>query len=309
MGVFPFSKEEFVLNNSPLKKSFVLTGLLTIISVVYRLVQQFALIDHATGFYKATALAHGSQLALNALLLVSVVLIFLSVRRQREHFSNEPKQFSREFFICLIVMGFTAELSYLYDFLNELRGLFGGHGLYLPSALPAFIFVIGGVLLLYQGLLGISGKQENIDLLSASIMSLWGAAALVCTYLSHTIVYHVSDNMLHILAIAAMAFFMTNCLKYMMGTELAVCGRRAVHYGLFTVYFGVTLALPRLISIIVNGNTEVLGAPAFYDLIFVLAAAAVAAVASYLICFGKSAVEAESDEAVEEIVEESGSQE
>ena len=289
------------MNNSPLKKSFVLAGLLTIISVVFRLVQQFALIDHSTGFYKATALARGSQIVLNVILLVSAVLIFLLVGRSKKLFSTEPKQLNREFFIGLIVMGFTAELSYLADFLTEMRGLFGGEGLYLPSALPAFIFVLGGVLLLYQGLLGISGKQENIDLLSASILSLWGAAALVCTYLSHTIVYHVSDNMLHILAIAAMAFFLTNCLKYMMGTELEICGRRAVHYGLCTVYFGVTLALPRLVSLIVNGNREVLGAPAFYDLVFVLASAAVAAMASYLICFGPVAQRPEAEEAAEEI--------
>jgi len=289
------------LNNSPLKKPFLLTGLLTAVTVVIRLVQQFALIDHSTGFYKATALGNGSELVFNLFLLACAVVIWFSVRKQAGNFSAEPKQFSREFFIGLMLMGFTAELSYLFTFLNEFRGLLRGHGLYLPSALPAIIFVFGGVLLLYQGLLGISGKQENIDLLSAAIMSLWGAAALVCTYLSHTIVYHVSDNMLHILAIAAMAFFLTNCLKYMMGTELAICGRRTILYGLVTVFFGVTLVLPRLVSLLVNGNTEILGAPNFSELIFVLVSAAVAAIAAATIAFGKlPAVEEETVEVMEE---------
>ena len=297
-GVVPCSKEEFVLNHSPLKKSFVLTGLLTIAAVVLRTVLQFTAIDHSTGFYHSGVV----EIIFNVFLLAAVALIWLSVRRCGKEVNDQPKRFSSEFFIGLMLMGFTAELSYLFPFLTEIRGLLSGDGLYLPSALPAIIFVIGGVLLLYQGLLGISGKQESIDLLSASIMSLWGAAALVCTYLSHTIVYHVSDNMLHILAIAAMAFFLTNCLKYMMGTELATCGRRTILYGLVTVFFGVTLVLPRLVSLLVNGNTEILGAPNFSELIFVLVSAPVAAIAAATIAFGKvSAATEESEEVVEEI--------
>ncbi|MBP0962781.1 MAG: hypothetical protein J6Q99_00585 [Oscillospiraceae bacterium] len=293
------------MNNSPLKKPFLLTGVLTAITLVIRLVQQFALIDHSTGFYKATALGSIGEIAFNLILLVCAVLIVLSVRRQANNFSDQPKQFSREFFVGLMLMGFTAELSYLFTFLNEFRGLLRGHGLYLPSALPAVIFVFGGVLLLYQGLLGISGKQESIDLASAAILSLWGAAALVCTYLSHTVVYHVSDNMLHILAVAAMAFFLTNCLKYMMGAELAICGRRAVHYALLTFYFGVTLFLPRTLTILVHGGNEALGAPTFSELLFVIVSAAVAILAAYAICFAEKAEEAaeEAVEVVEEVQE------
>lgn len=291
------------MKNSPLKKPFLLTGVLTAITLVIRLVQQFALIDHTTGFYKATALGNGSELVFNLLLLVCAVLIGLSVRRQSNNFSDRPKQFSREFFIGLMLMGFTAELSYMFTFLNEFRGLLRGHGLYLPSALPALIFVVGGVLLLYQGLLGISGKQESIDLASAAILSLWGGAALVCTYLSHTVVYHVSDNMLHILAVAAMAFFLTNCLKYMMGAELAVCGRRTLLYALLTFYFGVNLFLPRTLSILVHGGYEALGAPTFSELLFVIVSAAVAVMAAYAICFGEAVPEASAEEVVE-VVEE-----
>ena len=287
-AIHPVSRRHLELKNSSLKKTFVLAGVLTLIAVVFRFVQQFLLIDHTTGFYNADALGRGSQLVFNLLLAVSAVLIWLSVRRRSAEFTAQRKSFSREFFIGLMVMGFTAELSYLYTFLTEIRGLFSGHGLYLPSALPAIIFVFGGVLLLYQGLLGVSGKQENIDLLSASILSLWGAAALVCTYLSHTIVYHVSDNMLHVLAIASLAFFLTNCLKYMMNVDLAVCGRRAVHYGLFTAYFGFTLVLPRLVTLLIYGGKESLGAPKFYDLVFVLVSAVVALIAAYTIAFGRN---------------------
>ena len=290
------------MNNSPLKKPFLLTGLLTAVTVVIRLVQQFALIDHSTGFYKATALGNGSELVFNLFLLACAVVIWFAVRKQAGNFSAEPKQFSREFFIGLMLMGFTAELSYLFTFLNEFRGLLRGHGLYLPSALPAIIFVFGGVLLLYQGLLGISGKQESIDLASAAILSLWGAAALVCTYLSHTVVYHVSDNMLHILAVAAMAFFLTNCLKYMMGAELATCGRRTVFYALLTFYFGVTLFLPRTVTILVHGGYESLGAPTFSELLFVIISAAVAVLAAHAVCFGQAT--AAEDEEVTEVVEE-----
>ncbi len=285
------------MKNSPLKKPFLVTGLLTAIAVVARIVLQLSAIDHSTGFYHSTVV----EIVFNVFLLAAVILIWLSVRGCVNQFSDQPKRFSNEFFIGLMLMGFTAELSYLFPFLTEIRGLLGGHGLYLPSALPAIIFVIGGVLLLYQGLLGISGKQENIDLLSAAIMSLWGAAALVCTYLSHTVVYHVSDNMLHILAVAAMAFFLTNCLKYMMGAELAVCGRRTVMYGLVTVFFGATLVLPRLISLLANGNIEALGAPNFSELIFVFVSAAVATIAAVTIAFGKVSKD---QEAAEEVVEE-----
>ena len=291
------------MKNSPLKKPFLLTGLLTAVTLVIRLVQQFAFIDHSTGFYKATALGNGSEIVFNLILLASAVAIWFSVRRQAGEFCDQPKQFSREFFIGLMLMGFTAELSYMFTFLNEFRGLLRGHGLYLPSALPAVIFVFGGVLLLYQGLLGISGKQESIDLASAAILSLWGAAALVCTYLSHTVVYHVSDNMLHILAVAAMAFFLTNCLKYMMGAELAICGRRTVFYALLTFYFGVTLFLPRTVSILVHGGYESLGAPTFSELLFVIIGAAVAVLAAYVICFAEKAPEVPAEETVE-VVEE-----
>ncbi|MBR5558908.1 MAG: hypothetical protein IKU72_01515 [Oscillospiraceae bacterium] len=288
--------------NHSLKKPFVFAALLTAVTLVVRFVLQFAAIDHTTGFYYNTTLGNVAELGFNAMLLVCAVLIWLVVRRQANQFSSEVKSFPREFFIGLMLMGFTAELSYLFTFLTEFRGLISGHGLYLPSALPAFIFVLGGVLLLYQGLLGISGKQESIDLASAAIMSLWGAAALVCTYLSHTVVYHVSDNMLHILAIAAMAFFLTNCLKYMMGAELAISGRRTVFYGLLTFYFGVTLFLPRTLSLLIHGGKEYLGAPTFSELIFVMVSAVVAVIASVTIALVENKKAAE--EAVEEIVEE-----
>lgn len=271
------------MKHSPFQKTFKLFWILTAVTIAVRFWLQFTQIDHTSGFYNATALGRGCQLGFNALLAVCALLIWLSVRRHGKDFSAERKPFGREFFIGLIVMGFTAELSYLYTFLTEFSDLFHGHGLYLPSALPAIIFVVGGILLLYQGLLGISGKQENIDLLSASILSLWGAAALVCTYLGYTVVYHVSDNMLHILAIASMAFFLTMCLKYMMGVDPEVSGRRAMHYGLFTGYFSLALVVPRLVVLAVYGGQESLPAPKFYSLIFVLVVAAVALIACYTI--------------------------
>jgi len=292
------------LNNS-LKKTFKMAAVLTIITLVVRLVLQFVAIDHSTGFYYANSMGNLCEIVFLALLLVCALQIWLAVRRQSGEFSAEPKQFTREFFVGLMLMGFTAELSYLFTFLTEVRGLLGGHGLYLPSALPAFIFVLGGVLLLYQGLLGISGKQESIDLASASIMALWGAAALVCTYLSHTVVFHVSDNMLHILSIAAMAFFLTNCLKYMMGVEPARSGRRTVFYGLLTFYFGVNLFLPRTLSMLIHGGREALGAPTFSELIFVMVSAVVAVIASVTISSEqKKETEEVAEEVVEEIVEE-----
>lgn len=296
------------MKTSPLKKPFLLTGVLTAVAVAVRLVLQLVAIDHSTGFYYATGLGRGAEIVFNLFLAAALVLIWLAVRGERAHFGEKPRHFGNEFFIGLMLMGFTAELSYLFQFLTEMRALFGGHGLYLPSALPAIIFVLGGVLLLYQGLLGISGKQDSIDLLSAAILAIWGAAALVCTYLSHSIVYHVSDNMLHILAVAALAFFLANCLKYMMGTEVATSGRRTVLYGLMTFFFGCTLVLPRLVSLLVNGNVESLGAPNFSELIFVMIAALVAGLAAWTIAFGclmpTHTLIAKPAEAVDEAVEE-----
>ena len=75
-GVVPCSKEEFVLNHSPLKKSFVLTGLLTIAAVVLRTVLQFTAIDHSTGFYHSGVV----EIIFNVFLLAAVALIWLSVR-------------------------------------------------------------------------------------------------------------------------------------------------------------------------------------------------------------------------------------
>ena len=294
------------MKNPVLKKTFTLAAVLTAITVAVRLVLQFVLIDHDTGFYMATGAGRAAQLVFNLLLVVSAVLIWLSVRRTGGQFADERKSFNREFFIALMVMGISAELSYLSPFLIEFRSLFSGHGVYLPSFLPAVIFVIGGVLLLYQGLLGFSGKEEDIDLGSAAILSLWGAAALVCTYLSHTIVYHVSDNMLHVLAVAALAFFLTNLLKYMMGTACAQSGRRAVLYALLTAYFGATLVIPRLASMPFHGGNEVLGAPRFYPMLFVLVCAATAVIAAWCIAFGetKTAEAPEQPEAEAESTEE-----
>ena len=100
-----------------------------------------------------------------------------------------------------------------------------------------------------------------------------------------------------------MAFFLTNCLKYMMGAELAVCGRRTLLYALLTFYFGVNLFLPRTLSILVHGGYEALGAPTFSELLFVIVSAAVAVMAAYAICFGEAAPEASAEEVVE-VVEE-----
>ena len=109
-GFVPCSKEEFVLNNTPLKKSFVLTGLLTIAAVILRAVLQFTAIDHSTGFYHSGVV----EIIFNVFLLAAVVLIWLSVRRFGKEVSDQPKRFSSEFFIGLMLMGFTAELSYLF---------------------------------------------------------------------------------------------------------------------------------------------------------------------------------------------------
>ena len=82
----------------------------------------------------------------------------------------------------------------------------------------------------------------------------------------------------------------------------ATCGRRTVFYALLTFYFGVTLFLPRTVTILVHGGYESLGAPTFSELLFVIISAAVAVLAAHAVCFGQAT--AAEDEEVTEVVEE-----
>lgn len=262
------------MNTLALKKIFPLFYSLTAVTVIIRFVLQFVLIDPETGFYYATSAGQMAQWGFNLLLALAVVLLCWFSRTSTISPSAIFPPLGKAVSLSLIVSGLLCELGAFFALAPEILFLLEGDSLTLKIVLPALINLVMGLLLIYLGFLALGGKQNRISLTSAVLVLLWSIVLLISNFLSYPIAYHVSDNMLHILALVCMAFLMVAFFKALLGVSSQKSLASTLRFGLLTAYLGVVLVLPRLVAIWTGHANLQIPAPDSFALYLMLALAA-----------------------------------
>ena len=257
-----------------LKRVFPVFYILTAVTVAVRFALCFTIIDPETGFYSYNAIGMACQWGFNLLLAAAALAFFWFGRVPLPADGLIIPKMNKAACVALIAAGLLCEMSALYTGVNEVMALLDGYELILRNALPALFNSIAGLLLIYTGILAFTGKQRRTGLIPAVVVIIWSAVLLVSTFLSYPISYHVSDNMLHILALCCAAFLMASFFKAILGVGPRPAVRKTIFFGLLTAYFGLTLALPRLVQLWINRINVLVPAAGQEDLYLLLALSA-----------------------------------
>ncbi len=219
-------------------------GVFCVITVIFRFALQFLAIDHSTGFYALSSIGKIGQITYSLLLLVGAGAIWSFSKQTQRSIATAQISMMGSVFIAFMSMGLVMVLTHLFSFYVEVSDLLAGYAPYVAGMLPTITGILGGAVFMYMGFMGIVGKQNRIGLFASVIASLWAAATLLFTYMDYPIVFSISDNMLHVVTMAALTLLLVSLMKAHNGINTAASNKRSLTYAMLTLYFGLNLLLP-----------------------------------------------------------------
>ena len=229
------------------KRLLTVFSAIVVLTLAVRFFLQFSEIDLYNGFYYANDVSDAWSLGFLALLFAAVVAVVVMVWRFKPAAARPEQLHTRSLALTQIALGLVAEVGAYFTGFSVLMAILGGYRISLGDAAVSGLTVLGGLVMIVIGLATLSNKQNTGGLFAAIVVIIWMALNLIFTFMSYPIVLNVSDNMLHILALASATAFFLYYFKVLVGVGSQRDTSTAIVLGLLTAYFGVTLVIPRFV--------------------------------------------------------------
>lgn len=237
--------------------SLIVFVLMMAVAIPVRTIQLLYFIDYSTGFYvqgdqTADILSALLNIVLWAGLIVIALLLFFGQGEYPETFRNRNKPLGFAAMaagLCLLIrMGFVL----VNEFPQVGRGV-----LDLSSALQIALLVLAAVALNAYGLKLIEGQTEKSKFGFLMLMpTFWAALTLMSSFMAHTTIANISENLFDILALSFTTIFLYTFTRVSMGYLGTMTETVLLMSGTMTAAFSLLSALPRFL-ILVAGDEVV----------------------------------------------------
>ncbi len=217
------------------------------VALATRFFLQLSEIDPYTGFYYSNPVSASWAQGFLVLLLMGCLLAVLLVWRAKLPAAQPARLQTKLLGVSQIALGLFAEIGAYFTAFSVAMAIFSGYRISLPDALTSGLTILAGLVLIIMGLSTLAGKQTG--LVSAVIVIAWMSLTLITTFMQYPIVYNVSDNMLHVLVLAAGTAFFVYYFKVLLGVGSRRDTAAAAALGLITAFFAAVLAIPRWYSL------------------------------------------------------------